>query len=91
MKKHKNGRVSEARCSMRPLRARAYLLLVTLNHVEQPAARVAPAAYLLAELQGHVERLDSPAPRPAPAGLCQECLLIGPCSLCTSPHTLLDC
>lgn len=60
--------MSEARCGMRPLRARAYLLLATLDSVEQPAARVAPAAYLLAELQGRVDGLDAAAPRPAPAG-----------------------
>ncbi|KAK9832697.1 hypothetical protein WJX81_001207 [Elliptochloris bilobata] len=64
----KGSRVGEVRRGMRPLQAPAFLLVACLNEVEQPAARAAPAAYLLAELQGQMDTLDTSSTRPMPPG-----------------------
>ena len=55
---------------MRPLRAPAFQLLASLQEVTCPAARMAPAAYLLAELQDRLDGLETAAPRPFAAGVC---------------------
>lgn len=54
---------------MRPLRASAFQLLASLQEVTRPAARMAPAAYLLAELQSRLDGFETAAPRPFAAGV----------------------
>lgn len=61
--------MAEARRIMRPLRASAFQLLASLQEVTRPAARMAPAAYLLAELQSRLDGFETAAPRPFAAGV----------------------